>query len=471
MRAWTAGRIKERRPLAGLVALGLGLLAWLGLHYGIRAWEIPNVGEPIDRVAFRRSLPAPHDNVAARKLSEAVTLLESGDDKANLWLEKVAEASRLPVGVLEVPSNDGQTPSLRQLPAFRKMAALLDERSRKAQARGEHEAAFEHLAQVLALSRTLRHKAGTAWYLEGIEVEREGLLGLDRWLVQAKPAPALLRKVQTELGRHLAETPSPLDCLQTECFRAGGVLATPTAWSFYSGQSVVRERWLAGIIAFSLDTPWEDARKTRLWRAVWAGQLEAVKTPHWQVPESREPLDAFRRTTKVILRDWLPPANEPTLTATRLAHLLDASWLSDDRLFTPAGSLRAAGNRARWRIEAARLTVALALYRLSEGKAAQKLEDLVPEYLAELPVDPYSGKGFRYRISRGEVLDVPRQVEFQGRAGPARWTVREGQGIVWSTGPDQGDHGGTRHGGALRDDDSQWPRDGFDLLSIVPTWP
>ena len=128
-------------------------------------------------------------------------------------------------------------------------------------------------------------------------------------------------------------------------------------------------------------------------------------------------------------------------------HLLDSSWLADDRLFCSVGPLRDAGTRARWRVDAMRLALALSLYRLEEGKSAPALPDLVPKYLPDgLPIDPYSGQAFHYRIANG-------------------------QETVWSTGPDRVDQGGRNHGGELLDDDARWARGDFDLIKQAPRWP
>jgi hypothetical protein len=159
------------------------------------------------------------------------------------------------------------------------------------------------------------------------------------------------------------------------------------------------------------------------------------------------------------------------LTSERLARLLDASWLADPQLFVPVLSLRSAATRARWRVDACRLKVALGLYRLLENKSAQKLEDLVPKYLPQLPVDPYSGQAFRYRISQGEELAIAGDEEFQGRKGPGQGKVQPGQGVLWGTGPDRMDHGGKKHGGHLPDDDPRWWSEGLDLIAVAPSWP
>jgi hypothetical protein len=476
VRAWAGGRIKERKPLAALIGFSLAALVWIGLNFGYRAWEIPDVGEPLDRQAFRASVPAGENNRGGEKILQALGEMDKRDWREGLWLPPIAEAVRLPVGVLETPPANGPPPLLSYLPGCRKIANVLRILADEALAEGKPGRAFEHLAQILALSRTLRNKAPLASYLAGVEIEEQALQGLDLWLAHGKPSPGQLRRVLDMLNRHAAETPPPRECVQAECLRTGGVVETPAAWSFYAahgGSGRGSEGWLAGGIAFSLDTPWEKERSIRLWQAVWAGLFRAVETPYWQLPETAAELESGKGTTPPILLGWLPAAEGPgsSLTSARLAKLLNASWLSDERLFSPVVRLRAAATRARWRLDSRRLEAALGLYQLREGKAAPTLDALVPNYLPKLPVDPYSGQAFRYRISKGEEIEVLPDVDFQGRMGAGRGTVRPGQGVLWSTGPDRADQGGRKHGGPLAEDDARWAGEGFDLVTVVPFWP
>jgi hypothetical protein len=467
VRAWAGGRIKERKQIAVLIGFGVAAVAWLGLNCALRAWEIPDVGAPLDRDAFRASLPRGNDH--AGQLIEKALGERGGDDgKEGPWLARMRAIAQLPVGVIEAPSGEGHMPLLRHLPECRKMAQRLRMLS-LALSRQQPETAFEHLAQVLALSRNLRNKAPVASYLTGVEIEEGALGDLTRRLAQRKASPKLLRHILDELNRHASETPSPLDCLQTECFRAGGTVTRPVTWSFYTGdggQGRVREGSIAGSIALSLEMPWEDERKTRLWEAVWAGLFRAIETPHWKLPEKAADLTTRKAATGNILNGWLPATDGAgaSITLAELASLLDNSWLADERLFAPVVPLRSAATRARWRIDSCRLTVALGLYQLQEGKTAATLEHLVPKYLPELPIDPYSGTQFRYRISPGEDIDIP-DADDQARK------VQRGQAVLWSTGPDKVDDGGHRHGGDLADDRPEWPRGGLDLIAVVPFWP
>ncbi len=463
VRAWAAGRIQERLPMAALLGFGAAALAWLAVHIGWRVWEVPGVGEPLDRAAFRASIPTGDDNVAALKIQEALAQFDAPDGKEAPWLARMREAALLPPGVLETPSSEGSPALLRHLGVCQRMAGNLSLKARGAAAAGRHEAALDYLTQILALSRNLRNKASVVAYAAGVEIEEVALIGLDDLLRRGKPTAQLVRQIQAALDRHAAETPAALDCLRTECYRAGGLLERPTGWTFYNG--AIPERWLAGSIALSLDTPWERERAVRIWRLVWAGHFRAVQTPHWQLPDSPT-------LSKDVLAGWLPATTGPdaSMSRERLSRLLQDSWLADSQLYCSVPHLQAAANRARWQVDAGRLAAALMSYQLREGKPAARLDDLVPKDIPELPVDPYSGQSFHYRISEGEELAVlqgnmgfPRPREVGAKIGP-------GEGILWSTGPDRVDDGGRRQGNRLQINSDDALRAGYDLITRIPRW-
>ena len=57
VRAWAAGRIKERKPLIALSGFIAFALFWALVNFSVRAWEVPEVGEPINAEAFLRQRP------------------------------------------------------------------------------------------------------------------------------------------------------------------------------------------------------------------------------------------------------------------------------------------------------------------------------------------------------------------------------------------------------------------------------
>ena len=461
VRAWAGGRIKERRPIGTLIGFASVALVWLSMVCVYRAWELPNAGEPMDRAAFRAAIPDNKANPAGKKIQEALTDFADQDPNHQpKWPMHMAELAALPVGVIDVPLGDGQTPFLRHLTPCAQITAALRARASGANAIGQRDAALDPLVQILALSRNLRNKAPLESYVTGVQIEDSALDGIERLLSGDKPSPKLLKRTLDALDRHVAETPPPLDCLQTECFRAGGRAANPAVWAFAgpSGERVP-EQWIVRGIALSYETPWEDSRKTRLWRLVWAGLFRGMQTPHWELPDTATNVRGVSESTRRILRGWIPAKEGPDagITAEHLATLLDASWLTDEALYTNSLSLRSAAHRSRVRTQACRLAVALALYRVEQRKVADSLQDLVPKYVSEVPIDPYSGQPLCYRVSPGEHIE-------------ARGNVLPNQGVVWSTGPDRVDNGGRRHAVGVPDDDPRWSQADIDLITLVPHW-
>jgi hypothetical protein len=457
VRAWAGGRIKERRPLVALAGFAAAVLAWAGLNFGYRAVEIPNVGMPVDREAYRDALPAGDANAGGLKVQEALAMIDRPlEGKKDDWHPRMDEALRLPVGTIETPRKDGQAPTLGHLPGVSKMTEALRRRATDAQGAGKPVRALDDLAQMLVLSRTLRNKAPLAGYLAGVATEQSALDGVDLWLAHEKPAPAHLARLLDDLNRHAAQVPTPRDCLEGEAYRAAGMLEIPTIWSLNTRGAADRipEPWLARGVVLSLEIPWEAERRDRLWQLVWAGLFRAIETPNWDLPEGDAAVPGSEGT-RAILHGWLPAAGGPSTTD--VARLLEASWLTDARLFAPVVTLRNAATKSRWRVDSTRLAVALARYRLDTGRPAATLDALVPQYLPALPVDPYSGVSFRYRVSTGEHIDLLGH-------------VRAGQGVVWSTGPDRRDHGARQHGGRLNPDNAEWANGAFDLITLVPEW-
>jgi hypothetical protein len=186
------------------------VVAWALVNYGYRAWSVPDVGEPVDRTSFRASLPVGGDaNLAAQKIQEAIAELDA-EGKAEVWRARMAELRGLPLGVIEIPSPDGQPPSSRHLPTAGKLAARL-----LAEATAEHdkEVFLARVAEVLTLSRNLRNKAPVTSYLAGIEMERMALKAIEDQVTRHQPSADNLQKMLAELEHHARETPPPLDCL------------------------------------------------------------------------------------------------------------------------------------------------------------------------------------------------------------------------------------------------------------------
>jgi hypothetical protein len=98
-------------------------------------------------------------------------------------------------------------------------------------------------------------------------------------------------------------------------------------------------------------------------------------------------------------------------------------------LIVPAG-----GKNARRAAEVdalrqlARLALAVAAYRAKEGKYPDKLDDLLPGYIAQIPGDPFDGQPLRYR---------------RDGAGPVLYSVgpdrKDDRGAAWDASRGKGD--------------------------------
>jgi hypothetical protein len=77
-------------------------------------------------------------------------------------------------------------------------------------------------------------------------------------------------------------------------------------------------------------------------------------------------------------------------------------------------------------LAATRTLLALRAHKQDHGRLAQSLDELVPDYLAEIPIDPFDGKPIRYAPSRKIVYSVGTDMVDRGgsdreRADRARW--------------------------------------------------
>jgi hypothetical protein len=343
------------------------------------------------------------------------------------WLPDLARAVEGPPGLILDPTRVLQPFLDPSLQGAHLAGSLLPVRGLRGQARGGDDAMVPELRTGLGLARQLRNHAPTTSRYTAMTVEWDMLVGLDRWLERLGNRPGPLRAALAELRRHEAAAPGDI----TDSARADYVIA---------------EHILRGLRPEQLF----DLRASPGFRPL-AGAVVAA----WQVPWER------RRQERVLL--WLAGVEDPQadgrFPAPWLAFTVNASaarWtrLREDEL--------AASTERRVAV----LVLALRLYQAEKGHPPQTLDALVPEYLSALPADPYdpAGKPLRYRVSRGETIELP-------RALVVRWAMPEarhlpaGQMIVWSVGPDGRDDGGARHARVHYDARDTGPA---DLLFAVP---
>ena len=115
-------------------------------------------------------------------------------------------------------------------------------------------------------------------------------------------------------------------------------------------------------------------------------ELEGLDTPWNQVAER----DMYKR-----LEPWVHPSPVAYYLGTNfigrriLMMLIPSSSSAVERMYVHLASRRAT-----------RLLIAVRLFELREGRVPDKLKALVPTYLSEVPVDPFSGTSFQYDSAR-----------------------------------------------------------------------
>jgi hypothetical protein len=513
--AWAADRLLARGTFLSLGAALTAIGLWIAGGLWYRVAEIPDVPDQFDMPAFEASIPPPEENEAGSKIRGAASQVNEivkafwnrqsaeprrlvpGDNRQHPpgqagrksffvqlveaeeggwpagrsdlgdwldqevfqgdWYQKLADAADQPLGVADDPKHQTFGPSLDKWGSLGQISHVLAVRGLQLQARGDPGAFVDNLHIGLSLARNLQNAAPFSTAQAGRRADMVWQAVLDRWLEKLRGHPDLLRRALAILLRHEAELPDEEDSVKADYLVLKNTLEQQP-------DTLVR-----------MNTPHRDREEPQLWEA-------EVKTAAllWLIPWEQ---DRHRRMLRVAFQG----DNRERL---RLEEWGGAAFAS----LTVRTRVRPRAKREIARMHANQLEVALRLYQAEQGKPAETLDVLVPRYLPSIPLDPFSGKPFRYRLSRGERVDwfgvmtgediqamqeepqapqppglgvgMPAGMVAAGATPPKlafRRLVPKGQGILWSVGEDGHDDGGKRQG--TLDSNTQF---GEDILYLVP---
>jgi hypothetical protein len=218
------------------------------------------------------------------------------------------------------------------------------------------------------------------------------------------------------------------------------------------------ELGLLGERAFALEL-WEEARTNHTIQALrmaspmgWAGKLDEyftdyVKGPLYRLSSINQDELFFLRTMQEALntvravksdRPWVEAQSsleswlsQPPILGEEFRH-----WLTSATRPNLLRACRTAVQRDTER-RMAILSIAIKRYELRYGRLPEKLNSLVPEIIASLPLDAMSGNGFGYRIA-GQHAFVLYSVGLDGvdnggdAGGPdTNWGLWTGPDAVW----------------------------------------
>jgi hypothetical protein len=474
--AWAGGPLDGRRAAAGLFGAFALAAVWTAAGLWYRVTELPPVPAEMDVAAWLRNMPDPANDEAGRLTRAALTEVTqrqaalirrpsrpafpriegaaairfprqlslvlsygwpAGEPELGAWMDQLFEgswhaqlvrAADLPQGVVLDPRGLAEPLAipLNELGDVHLVGLLLVGHGLREQARGDHRALAGDLRTGLALVRNLRHRSPSAGWGLSRTVESVLMVGLLRWLERVGDRPQALRAVLEVLRDHDARCPrNPDAAAPANYLIALNSLPHPEVWlaGALPGEQI-DNRSVASVVAVLWQAPWEHARQVRTFAWLFASHRRPELDGHLGWPWERFPIVGTERFAQLRRA-------EPTVVTVARGRLLQ---------------------------------VALRLYRAEKGREAPSLGGLVPQYLPSIPADPFdpTGHAFRYRLSRGEIIETGwwtiNRTTGQNVRGTRR--VRAGQGILWSVGHDGRDDGGQRNNAGatfrVHDDRSDW---------------
>jgi hypothetical protein len=95
------------------------------------------------------------------------------------------------------------------------------------------------------------------------------------------------------------------------------------------------------------------------------------------------------------------------------------------------GGIAALDLRTHAELDVARTALAIERHRLARGKTPEGLEELVPQYLEQVPIDPFDGRPLRYRRTESGYLLYTILEDGQDNGGRERVNVRSEEPRDW----------------------------------------
>ena len=129
----------------------------------------------------------------------------------------------------------------------------------------------------------------------------------------------------------------------------------------------------------------------------------------------------------------LPPPERLTRfrEATKKVEDLSFMHVMIKMLGSSLGRVAELDSRTHAGIDSARTALVIEQYRLATGKVPERLEELMPQYLKEVPIDPFDGKPIRYRRTDPGYRLYSIWEDGQDNGGKEKVEVKSGESYDW----------------------------------------
>lgn len=402
----------------------------LSAPFAFRFWtlsQVPDVSLPFDVSDHVSVVVAPENNAAAEyevaktvlvepsyeleELLDQVLEQKEGEWKsASLQLEKYIVANeqallawklgtekpffvRIPLAERHVLSTRSDSALFRLIPRNAILKSCLLELE------GRNEEALDWIVALMKNSRQMGHHGCVIDRLIGTSLLSLSLKRLERWSAQDELNSSVLKRALRELETISTQMPK-----NSHVLKGDYVTCLNTIQAINGKESSLRFEELIGQpnadtgniqkLQYFLGEPEFSRRVTTIYVG---NQLKCVDRPYYERPLRVGALQLYDEQSALIF-------GETTIDAMAFNADLPILEFSYAHLFTGAivETFPMACDRVDVKVNAMKVILAGQAYRRERGGFPSSLEDLIPDYLSEIPVDPFDGKTMKYRNSNNE---------------------------------------------------------------------
>lgn len=290
---------------------------------------------------------------------------------------------------------------------------------------GNPKEGWEWIRVGMEFAHRLREHGGAIDYLAGSTIERQMMVAIHQFWLLNPLTEEQLKTALEELRQWEARVPAYRLALQRDAYRMLKLGQLKEPWFDAQLKEMVHpganlhfklHSWENLLTQEALKAPWEQQRRQRILRLYQAAHLQIDMTSD---PITRTSIDFFRPDH---------PRNDARWTEPLLRGAAYSYTPKQIARFIVEGMCRGASFRSQHHVEpnvhawhrALQLVIALRIHELQTGRQAEKLNELVPGVLAQLPENPYSKEGFHYwlkPLTSEQEKDLPPRVISQMRRG------------------------------------------------------